>query len=73
MHRLSQGWSLDDVARQLAVLGYEFLGTRGFGVDGTMVGRWERGERRPRHGDHSDLVIPLHRHARTLLSRLTRT
>src|SRR5436309_379785 len=47
-HRQSRGWSMDDVARQVAALGYELLGTRGLGVDGTMVGRWERGERKPR-------------------------
>lgn len=46
-HRLARGWSLDDVAERLVVIGRE-LGENGLGVNGTMVGRWERGEKRPR-------------------------
>src|SRR5919197_3098821 len=45
-YRLARGWSLDDVAERLAELGHE-CGEDNLGVNGLMVGRWERGERRP--------------------------
>ncbi|HEY8200987.1 MAG TPA: helix-turn-helix transcriptional regulator, partial [Actinomycetota bacterium] len=45
-HRLARGWSLDDVSKRLAELGRE-CGEDNLGVNGLMVGRWERGERRP--------------------------
>ena len=45
-YRLARGWSLDDVAKRLAELGRQ-CGEDNLGVNGLMVGRWERGERRP--------------------------
>ncbi len=46
-HRLSRGWSLQDVAYQLIDLGTK-TGESNIGVNADMVGRWERGERSPR-------------------------
>ena len=46
-YRLRLGWSLDDVAQQLIELGSQ-TGEPNLGVNADMVGRWERGERRPR-------------------------
>src|SRR5438128_7058314 len=46
-YRLRLGWSLDDVAQKLIELGSQ-TGEPNLGVNADMVGRWERGERRPR-------------------------
>ena len=46
-HRRSRGWSMDDVAQRLIDLGRD-EGTRGLATSGTTVGRWERGECKPR-------------------------
>lgn len=45
-HRLDRGWSLGDVAKRLVAIGRE-ADEDNLGVNGTMVGRWERGERHP--------------------------
>src|SRR6266540_7551666 len=46
-HRLQRGWTLDGVAQRLDALA-PTVGKKHLGVNGTMVGRWERGERQPR-------------------------
>jgi hypothetical protein len=46
-HRLQHGWTLDGVAQRLDALA-PTVGKKHLGVNGTMVGRWERGERQPR-------------------------
>jgi transcriptional regulator with XRE-family HTH domain len=46
-HRLQRGWTLDGVAQRLDALA-PTVGRKHLGVNGTMVGRWERGERQPR-------------------------
>jgi transcriptional regulator with XRE-family HTH domain len=46
-HRLQRGWTLDGVAQRLDALA-PTVGKKRLGVNGTMVGRWERGERQPR-------------------------
>jgi transcriptional regulator with XRE-family HTH domain len=46
-HRLQRGWTLDGVAQRLDALA-PTVGRKRLGVNGTMVGRWERGERQPR-------------------------
>lgn len=46
-YRVHRGWSQDDVARELIALGHE-VGEANLGVSGSAVGRWERGENRPR-------------------------
>jgi transcriptional regulator with XRE-family HTH domain len=46
-HRLLHGWTLDGVAQRLDALA-PTVGRKHLGVNGTMVGRWERGERQPR-------------------------
>jgi transcriptional regulator with XRE-family HTH domain len=45
--RLGRGWSLEDAAVAIRELGLE-NGLKGLAVSGVMVGRWERGEVRPR-------------------------
>ena len=45
-HRRLKGWTLEDVAERLHRL-VEHSGTSELGVDAHMVGRWERGVRRP--------------------------
>jgi transcriptional regulator with XRE-family HTH domain len=46
-HRLNRGWSLEDLAAEIVRLG-EAVGEPSLGLIGPTVGRWERGERRPR-------------------------
>lgn len=47
LQRSLRGWSQENVASGLHRLAAS-LGERELGVDGTMVGRWERGTRKPR-------------------------
>src|SRR5262245_52235923 len=48
LQRRLRGWSQDDVAMGLHRLAANLDGGAELGVDATMVGRWERGTRRPR-------------------------
>ena len=57
-HRLQRGWTLDAVAQRLDALA-PTVGKKHLGVNGTMVGRWERGERQPR-GIYRGLLATLY-------------
>jgi transcriptional regulator with XRE-family HTH domain len=57
-HRLRRGWTLDSTAERLDQLA-STLGKGPLGVDGTMVGKWERGERQPR-GIYRELLCALY-------------
>ena len=57
-HRLRRGWTLDAVAERLDQLA-PTVGRKHLGVSGTMVGKWERGERQPR-GIYRELLCVLY-------------
>jgi transcriptional regulator with XRE-family HTH domain len=57
-HRLRRGWTLDAVAERLDQLA-PTVGKKHLGVTGTMVGKWERGERQPR-GIYRELLCVLY-------------
>ena len=57
-HRLPRGWTLDAITQRLDALA-PTVGKKHLGVNGTMVGRWERGERQPR-GIYRGLLATLY-------------